>query len=88
MKLNSAAYYSKIKTLTEQVKGYHPLVRRVPNPLPKVGSPSNLVSQKLSAKDVTTRKEEWGKRDDKRLDKAAISYWLTESVDEPRRVRT
>ena len=79
----SHTHRRKIRNLTRLVKSLHPLVAKIPAPLPTLNSEANRISPKLSAKDATARKEVFGKKDARHLDKAAISYWLKSPDDQP-----
>jgi len=72
----SHGYQKRVRKLTRMIKDLHPLMSKIPAPLPTLNSEANRISPKLSAKDATVRKEEFGKREAKHLDKAAIAYWL------------
>lgn len=77
----SHGYQKRVRKLTRMIKDLHPLVSKIPAPLPTLNSEANRISSKLSAKEATARKEEFSNREAKHLDKAAISYWL-KSPDE------
>lgn len=72
----SHGYQKRVRKLTRMIKDLHPLMSKISAPLPTLNSEANRISPKLSAKDATARKEEFGKREAKHLDKAAIAYWL------------
>ena len=78
----SHAHQKRVRKLTRLVKELHPLLARIPRPLPPINSEANRISSKLSAKDATARKEEFNKVNERRLDKETVRYWLT-SPEEP-----
>ena len=82
MNAHSHHYKVRLKNLTELVLGLHPLVAKVPAALPVLGSESAKFAKKMTAKEVTQRKEAHTKLDENRLDRLAISYWLV-PLDEP-----
>lgn len=84
---NSETHRRRIRRLTRQVKDLYPLLKRVPNPLPKPGEEPSWFLKTATAKDIEARREAFNKADAKRLDKAAIRYWLEASAEEPRKQR-
>lgn len=77
----SHAHQKRIRKLTRLIKELHPLLARIPAPLPPIDSEANRISQKLSAKEATARKEVFGKQDERRLDKETVRYWVTAPDD-------
>ena len=82
MNAHSHHYKTRLKRLTTLIMGLHPLLSRVPAALPTLGSDSAKFAKKMTAKEVTQRKEAHTKLDENRLDRLAISYWLV-PLDEP-----
>lgn len=83
---HSATGRRRIKQFTQLAKSLHPLMTRIPNPLPKPGTEAYWMSKKGDAKTDTKRKEQFTKDDQYRLDKSVIRYWLeSPSFDEVRR---
>lgn len=82
---NSATYRTKVKNLVELIKGLHPLLVRIPAPLPRPGSEAFRTNHaKLDAQ----RKEAYGLAEPKRLDKTAAPFWLSQlSFEDSRRSR-
>lgn len=74
-----------IKRLTLLAKSLHPMLTRIPNALPAVGSEAFKASASGDAKTDTQRKETQTKRDQFRLDKGTIKFWAAPYSDTSRR---
>ncbi len=71
------------------LKSLHPLLSRIPAPLPIPGSESFWMPTKGDTKLETQRKETYSRADEKRLDKTAAPFWLERlTLDETRRSRS
>jgi hypothetical protein len=85
---NSASYLRRLKNLVESIKSLHPLVKRIPAPLPRPGTPAFGPSKDAAAKDITARQEAFQKADNLRLDKSVAPYFLqAATIDDTRRQR-
>lgn len=79
----SHTHQKRVRKLTRLVKSLYPTLAHIPAPLPPVGSEANRIAKNASAKDVTKRKEEFGRVNEKRLDKDTVKYWTLTPDDQP-----
>ena len=83
---HSHVYQKRLKRLITLIKGYRPLLARIPAPLPRPNTDSFRAAAKGDAKTDTKRKEEFSKRDALRLDSSVPRYFLdAATLDDTRR---
>ena len=87
--IQSAIYRSKVKRVTQLLKSLHPLIKRLPAPLPLPNTESFKGGKAMDAKTAQARQEAFNKADSKRLDRSAAPFWLAKlTEDETRRSRS
>lgn len=64
-----------IKRLTLLAKSLHPMLRRIPNPLPRPGT--DAFKGNIDAKTAQARQEAFVREDSRRLDKGVIRFFAT-----------
>ncbi len=84
----SAIYRRKLKRMVTLLKQLHPLVERLPAPLPRPGSEAFKGGAAMDAKTAQSRQEAYEKADSKRLDRSAAPFWLAQMTMEERRSRS
>lgn len=85
---HSRTYQKRLKSLIETIKGFYPLLTRIPKPLPRPGTDSFRAAAKGDAKSDTKRKEEFSRRDAYRLDSSVPRYFLDAATLDDRRTRS
>jgi hypothetical protein len=68
---------STIRRLTRLAKTLRQLMKRVPNALPKPGSPAYSAHANATASDAQKRQEQYNKMDAYRLDKSTIRFFAS-----------
>ncbi len=85
----SLGYARRVKRMISLIKGLYPILRRIPSPLPKPGSPALWTPKVGDAKKDAARREDYTERDALRLDSSIPVYFVTRSTDDaPRRTRS
>ena len=84
--LNSVAYHKVMRKLVNRAKGLRPMLKRIPNALPKPGSEAYWAPNDAHSKDLAKRQEAYIKADQFRVDKAVLhELAVTNSFEENRR---
>lgn len=81
MSQDSAKSRAAIKRLTIAIKALYPTLKRIPNPLPRPGSPANQIPGSVTATQADNLRAEFGAVDARRLDKSVVRYFATISED-------
>ena len=67
----------KLKLITQMAKSLHPMLTRIPNPLPRPSSEAYRTKGVGDPKADTKRREAFAAADVYRLDKATVRFWAT-----------